>query len=180
MKRFLACLLVLVMALSLTACMGNGNLEGEATENGGTDEKPGGLENGANDQKQSLASRLVDDFKNLLDGDNMLGGAALADELLKGDYMDFETKKETVQPGKLDGFKKEIQGFKEGVKITSTDGKRPFMAYLFTLDEKTDSAQFVSMLKESADAQWNGGIEAEEMMAESLGDKVLFVMSPEK
>lgn len=176
MKKFLACLLILALGLSLTACMGNGNLKGEATENGGTDSQEGGLENGKNEQEQSLASRLVDDFKLMLDEDNMMGARALADRLLKGDTIDFQTSSVEVKPGKLKGFKGEITGFKEGYLLSSADAKSPFLAYVFNLEEKTEVEQFVRMLKDQADAEWNSAQKADEVMVEGLGKMVLFVM----
>ncbi len=181
MKKFLGWALALMMLLTFASCAGGGNLEGEATENGGTDQTPGGLENeNSTDPEgdQSLASRLVDDFKLMLDEDNMMGSAALAQELFKGDHISFESKSEEIKPGKLAGFKKEITGFKEGMMITPAKGDDPFITYIFTLEDSTDTSEFVAMLKENADVEWNGSAKADEMMAEGLGKMVLFVMSP--
>lgn len=179
MKKFLVWALALVMLLTFASCTRGGNLEGEATENGGTDQTPGGLENenGA-EEKQSLASRLVDDFKTMLDADNMMGGRALVNELLKSDRLSFESKVTDVQPGKLTGFKGEITGFKEGVMFAPTKSDLPFIGYVFTLEDETDVESFVSMLKKNADVEWNETAKADEMMAEGLGKMVFFVMSP--
>ena len=179
MKKVCALLLALVMAFSLAACTRGGNLEGEATENGGTDQTPGGLENeNGTAEDQSLASRLVDDFKTLLNTDNMMGGRALVDELLKSDRLSFESKVTDVQPGKLTGFKGEITGFKEGVMFAPTKSDVPFIGYVFTLEDNTDVESFVKMLRSNADVEWNETAKAEEMMAEGLGKMVFFVMSP--
>ena len=180
MKRFLACLLAGAIALSLASCAGNGNLKGEATENGGTDSQEGGLEQGKNEQEQSLASRLVDDFKLLLDEDNMMGARALANQLLKGDAITFQTSATQVQPGKLKGFKGEVTGFKEGYLLSSADAKSPFLAYVFNLEEQTKTEDFVRMLKDQADAEWNSAQKAEEVMVEGLGKMVFFVMHTDK
>lgn len=179
MKKWFAIALTVVMLLTFASCARGGNLEGEATENGGTDQTPGGLENeNGTEENQSLASRLVDDFKTLLNANNMMGGRALVNELLKSDRLSFESKVEDVKPGKLTGFKGEITGFKEGVMFTPTKSDLPFIGYVFTLEDETDVESFVKLLKSNADVEWNETAKAEEMMAEGLGKMVFFVMSP--
>ena len=179
MKKIVAWMLVLVLAFALVGCTRGGNLEGEATENGGVDNTEGGLENeNGTEEKQGLGARLVDDFKTLLNANNMMGGRALVDELLKSDRLSFESKVTDVQPGKLTGFKAEITGFKEGVMFAPTKGDIPFIGYVFTLEDDTDVESFVAMLKKNADVEWNETAKADEMMAEGLGKMVFFVMTP--
>ncbi len=179
MKKLFVWMMALVMLLTFASCTRGGNLEGEATENGGVDNTEGGLENeNGTAEKQGLASRLIDDFKTMLNANNMMGGRALVDELLKSDRLSFESKVTDVKPGKLTGFKGEITGFKEGVMFAPTKSDVPFIGYVFTLEDNTDVESFVRMLKSNADVQWNESAKADEMMAEGLGKMVFFVMSP--
>ncbi|MBQ7034182.1 MAG: hypothetical protein IJN34_00435 [Clostridia bacterium] len=207
MKRVVIWLMAVIMLLSATACTDGGNLEGPATENGGvsdngsmdnngtngsngTDNSGMGNGNGTgngtenatgNGSNQTVGAQLSSDFKQLLNLDNTLGAAAIAGELLKSDLFDFELTKTEVRPGKLQGFgEKEIKGFKEGVMFTSSKGDVPFIGYVFTLEDHTDSDGFIKTLKENADVEWNQGIKAEEMMAESVGRMVFFSMSPKE
>lgn len=184
MKKVMLWLLAAVMLFTFAACSGKGNLEGEATENegvvdGGNPDNTETPENSQNNENpiKTIGQRLADDFKNLLNLDNMMGARAMVDELLKGDYVSFETTTTEVQPGKLKGFgDAEITGFKEGVMVTSSKADDPFIAYIFTLDEDTDAEQFMSTLKAKADVAWNTKVKADEMLTEGMGKKVLFVM----
>ncbi len=207
MKRVVIWLMAVIMLLSATACTDGGNLEGPATENGGVsdngsmdnngtngsnDTDNSGMGNGngtgngtenatGNGSNQTVGAQLSSDFKQLLNLDNTLGAAAIAGELLKSDLFNFELTKSEVSPGKLQGFgDAEIKGFKDGVMFTSSKGDVPFIGYVFTLEDNTDSDQFIKTLKDNADVEWNQGLKAEEMMAESVGRMVFFSMSPKE
>ncbi len=189
MKKVFVWLMAGVLLLSCTACAGKGNLEGDATENPGVmdggNPDNGGTSNGNNNANDSqnpiktIGQRLADDFKALLNPDKMLGARAMADELLKGDYLTFEHATTDVQPGKLKGFgDAEITGFKEGVMIEAKKEEVPFLAYIFTLDDDTDAETFMTTLKSKANPQWNTKVKADEMFTERSEKQVFFVMSP--
>lgn len=193
MKKVFVWLMAGVLLLSCTACAGKGNLEGDATENPGVmdggNPDNGGTSNGnnngndnANDSQnpiKTIGQRLADDFKALLNPEKMMGARAMADELLKGDYLTFEHATTDVQPGKLKGFgDAEITGFKEGVMIEAKKEEVPFLAYIFTLDDDTDAETFMTTLKSKANPQWNTKVKADEMFTERSEKQVFFVMSP--
>lgn len=187
MKKVFVWLMAGVLLISCTACAGKGNLKGDATENpgimnGGNPDNNGNANHSGNaDQNpiKTIGQRLADDFKALLNPEKMMGARAMADELLKGDYLTFDHATTDVQPGKLKGFgDAEITGFKEGVMIEAKKEDVPFIAYIFTLDDNTDAETFMSMLKSKANSQWNSKVKADEMFTERSEKQVFFVMSP--
>lgn len=187
MKKVFVWLMAGILLLSCTACAGKGNLEGDATENpgvvdgGNPDDGSNTDESGDHTQNpiKTIGQRLADDFKALLNPDKMMGARAMADELLKGDYLTFDHATTDIQPGKLKGFgDAEITGFKEGVMIEAKKEDVPFLAYIFTLDDDTDAETFMTTLKSKANPQWNSKVKADEMFTERSEKQVFFVMSP--
>lgn len=193
MKKVFVWLMAGVLLISCAACAGKGNLEGDATENpgvmdGGNPDDSGNTDNGGNTDNngnnsqnpvKTIGQRLADDFKALLNPEKMMGARAMADELLKGDYLTFDHATTDVQPGKLKGFgDAEITGFKEGVMIEAKKEDVPFLAYIFTLDDDTDAETFMTTLKSKANPQWNTNVKADEMFTERSEKQVFFVMSP--
>ena len=181
MKKVFVWLMAGVLLLSCTACAGKGNLEGDATENPGVVDGSNTENGGENTQNpiKTIGQRLADDFKALLNPDKMMGARAMADELLKGDYLTFDHATTEIQPGKLKGFgDAEITGFKEGVMIEAKKEDVPFLAYIFTLDDDTDAETFMTTLKSKANPQWNSKVKADEMFTERSEKQVFFVMSP--
>ena len=84
-----------------------------------------------------------------------------------------------VEPGLLSGFDNaEITGFKEGVMFGPAIGSIAFVGYVFELEEGTDAEAFKTTLKDNANLRWNICVAAEEMVVESEGNKVFFVMCP--
>ena len=84
-----------------------------------------------------------------------------------------------VEQGLLMGFgNAEINGFEEGVMFAPNIGTIPFIGYVFTLADWTDVETFVKTLQDNADLRWNICVEAEEMVVDSVGNKVFFVMCP--
>lgn len=187
MKKAIVWLMAGVLLLTCTACTGKGNLKGDATENpgvmdGGNPDDGGNTDNNGNNNQnpiKTIGQRLADDFKALLNPEKMMGARAMADELLKGDYLTFDHATTDVQPGKLKGFgDAEITGFKEGVMIEAKKEDVPFLAYIFTLDDDTDAETFMTTLKSKANPQWNSKVQADEMFTERSEKQVFFVMSP--
>ena len=82
-----------------------------------------------------------------------------------------------VEEGFLAGFgNTEIKGFKEGAMFAPVIGSVPFVGYVFFLEDNADASAFISTLKANADLRWNICVEAEEMVAGNVGNKVFFVM----
>ena len=84
-----------------------------------------------------------------------------------------------IAEGWLNGFSAEsITGFAEGAVFAPMIGTIPFMGYIFTLAEDADVEAFKAQLTSSADLRWNICTAADEMVCDSVGNKVFFVMAP--
>lgn len=153
MKRFLTLALVLIMALSLTAC--GGNKEAETLTVGQT---------------------LLADFEERAEKEDV---SAIAEGLIANEIIQFMGGSMSVEPGFLTGFGEyEVTGFSEGAMFSPMIGTIPFVGYVFQLEEGVDADEFIANLKANADLRWNICTEAEEMVAGKKGDKVFFVMCP--
>lgn len=92
---------------------------------------------------------------------------------------DFSPVTMEVEPGLLTGFDNaEITGFSEGIMFAPMIGTRPFVGYIFTLEDGADVDAFIQTLTDNANPRWNICTEAEETVTEQSGNKVFFVMSP--
>lgn len=123
----------------------------------------------------TVAGSLVDIFKSNVDK----SAQEIADMMLEDPVIQFMGATMPVEEGYLNGFDNaEITGFDEGVMFGPAIGTIPFVGYVFTLSEGTDADEFMSILKDNANLRWNICTEADEMVVESKGDKVFFVMAP--
>ncbi len=124
----------------------------------------------------TLGYSLLADFKAKA---SSMGVEALADALLKNPAIAFSGASMPVSEGFLSGFgNTEIKGFKEGAMFAPMIGSIPFVGYVFELDSEDAVPSFINTLKSSADLRWNICVEADEMVAGSMGKKVFFVMAP--
>ncbi len=154
MKRIFALLLVLIMVVSLVAC---GNA------------KP--------DEDSSVATHLAYDFKENADKTPQ----EIADLLLTNPALQFMSATMPVEEGYLSGFDNvEIKGFDEGVMFGPAIGTIPFVGYVFDLSDGTDVDEFKQTLEDNANLRFNVCTEADEVVVESKGDKVIVIISPEK
>ena len=154
MKKLFALLLAVMMVLSLVAC--------------GEEERP---------TYGAVGEPLVVSFEENSDK----SAQEIADLLLKDPNLGFMGMTMAVEEGLLSGFgNAEIKGFKEGVMFGPAIGTIPFIGYVFTLDEGTDVDDFKQTLEENADLRWNICTEADELIVESEGDKVIVIMTPNK
>ena len=156
MKKFMALLLAGVMMFSLAAC-----------SNAGADEEM--------KEPETVGEFLLQDFKSNPEGN----ANEVANRLIQNEVLPFEAVTMPVEPGLLIGFDNaEITGFSEGVMFAPMMGTIPFVGYVFILEDGTDAAGFVKTLEESANLRWNICTEAEEMIANTEGNTVLFLMCP--
>ena len=154
MKKLFALLFAVMMVLSLVAC--------------GEEERP---------TYGAVGEPLVVSFEE----NSAKSAQEIADLLLKDPNLGFMGMTMAVEEGLLSGFgNAEIKGFKEGVMFGPTIGTIPFIGYVFTLDEGTDVDDFKQTLEENADLRWNICTEADELIVESEGDKVIVIMTPNK
>lgn len=152
MKKLFALLLAVMMVLSLVAC----GEEERATYG-------------------AVGEPLVVSFEENSDK----SAQEIADLLLSNPNLGFMGMTMAVEEGLLSGFgNAEIKGFKEGVMFGPAIGTIPFIGYVFTLDEGTDVDAFKQTLKDNADLRWNICTEADELIVESEGDKVVVIMTP--
>lgn len=80
-----------------------------------------------------------------------------------------------VEEGFLSGFDEEISGFNKGVCFMPNISTIPFVGYIFETDNPDELA---ATLMDHAQLNWNICTEADEMVVETNGNYVFFVMSP--
>lgn len=125
---------------------------------------------------KTVGNILLADFKSKASSSSAL---SIAEALIGNEIIPFMGGAMEVEPGLLQGFDNaEIKGFKEGAVFMPMIGTIPFIGYVFTLEDGTDAASFISKLKSNANLRWNICTTADEMVAGSVGNKVFFVMCP--
>ena len=131
---------------------------------------------GVEDEPSTPAGKMLLQFKS-----KYVTGEApekIAKEMIDSDILPFSAVVETVKPGFLNGFDKDITGFKRGAVIAPEIGAIPFVAYIFELDNVNDTDSFITRLEDSYNLRWNVCTEADEMKIASSGNGVFIVMSP--
>lgn len=124
----------------------------------------------------TLGNTLLADFKTKASGSDVV---AIAESLLQNPAIKFGGGAMPIEPGLLSGFdNNEITGFKSGAVFMPMIGSIPFVGYVFELENAADAPAFISKLKSCANLRWNVCVEADEMVAGSVGTKVFFVMCP--
>lgn len=153
MKKILALIFAMLMVVSLVAC-----------------EK-------APDENSTVAEHMVYDFNNNADKT----AQEIADLLLQSESLYFDGMSFPVEEGILSGFgNTEITGFEKGVMFGPAINTIPFIGYVFELSEDTDAQEFMQTIRDNADLRWNICTEADELIVENKGDKVIVIMTPEK
>ncbi len=154
MKKIIALILAILMMMSLAAC-------GEK----------------APDENSTVGEHLVYDFKNNVD----MSVSEIADLLISNEILSFVGIAIPVEEGYLAGFDNfDIKGFEEGVMFGPTINTIPFIGYIFELEKDTDVEQFMQDIRNNANLRWNICTEAEQLIVENKGDKVIVIMGPEK
>ena len=168
MKKILVMLLIVGMLFTVAGC-GNADKPADETTTEATTEA-------TNDSTVSTVGQtLLADFKTKADGT----AQEIADGLLQNSVIGFMGASMPVEPGLLTGFDNtEITGFKEGVMFAPAIGTIPFVGYIFTLEDGADVDAFKATLKDNANLRWNICTEAEELIVESEGNTVFFLMCP--
>ena len=176
MKKLFSILIAATLLLSLCAC---GNSAPDTTEppvhetptpSAAPSETPAG---------ESMGQALLKDFTDRVNAEPELGAEELAKALLENPVIEFAGDALPVEPGLLTGFgNTEITGFAQGAMFAPMIGTIPFVGYVFVLDEGVDAEAFVQTLKDNADPRWNICTEADETIAEHVGNTVFFVMCP--
>ncbi|MBR5578727.1 MAG: hypothetical protein IKW28_07005 [Lachnospiraceae bacterium] len=130
-------------------------------------------------QGTSIGTILLQEFVNKKQENPEISAQEMADYLLSLEMIQFDGATMAVEEGLLTGFNNaEITGFSEGVMFAPMIGSIPFVGYVFTLEEGSDTDAFIQQLKDNADPRWNICTEAEETVVESADNAVFFVMCP--
>lgn len=105
----------------------------------------------------------------------------IADAMLENPVIEFMGMTMPVEEGYLNGFgDAEITGFDEGVMFGPAIGTIPFIGYVFDLSDDTNVKDFKQTIEDNADLRWNICTEADELIVENKGDKVVVIMTPER
>lgn len=122
------------------------------------------------------AQHLLEDFKSIVKADSSITVEDLAQKLAENENVPIECGSMTVEPGYLNGFTSEVDGFTAGAMFSPYIGTIPYVGYVFETDG--DGDKLVEQLKDKHDLRWNVCTEADEMICESVGNRVFFVMAP--
>lgn len=179
MKRIIALLMASLMVMSITGCKGNENNTGDEntnpTESITAPEESTSDNSNTADEATTVGQTLLADFK----ADSTGTAQEIADRLITNPVIEFMGGATPVEEGLLSGFDNaEIKGFKEGVMFAPMMSSIAFVGYIFELPEDADVEAFKTTLKDSANLRWNICVEAEELIVESEGNKVFFLMCP--
>ncbi len=127
-------------------------------------------------KKDTIDANLTDAFKT--NSDKSLDDIASIWQY--NESIGFDTTYTHVVEGAMLGFgDAQITGFSDGVMLRPGDSTIPFIGYIFTLAQDTDKKEFMQMLKDNADLNFNGVNSADKVVVESDSDKVIVIITPE-
>jgi hypothetical protein len=183
MKKLLLCLIAGAMALTMAACTAPVvDNEGENEVENNTDNEfvydfEVETENEAEADGETLGTKLSGIFKaNAADAES---AEALANKIVEEAALPFSPMVMPMEEGYLAGFDNaEITGFTSCAAFAPMIGSIPFIGYVFELPEEADVEAFKTTLSENANLRWNICVTADEMVVESEGNTVFFVMCP--
>lgn len=195
MKKKLAIFMTTVLVISFAACgsqagdQGSGSSEPTQSVQGSTqdstqdntrNEESTGQES---DQQQgstegTMGQVLLEDFRTRAQAGETGDLQTLGESLLSNPVIGFKGGASLVETGYLQGFSKEIDGFREGVMFGPMMGSIAFVGYVFRLEDGADMDAFVQTLKDNADPRWQICVEANETVVDVYENTVFFVMCP--
>ena len=176
MKKTISILTAALLLLSLCAC---GNSAPAATEPPVHETPTPSAAPSETPAAESMGQALLKDFIDRVNAEPEIDAEALAKALMENPVIQFAGDAIPVEPGLLTGFgNTEITGFAQGAMFAPMIGTIPFVGYIFVLDADADAEAFVQTLKDNADPRWNICTEADETIAEHVGNTVFFVMCP--
>ena len=111
--------------------------------------------------------------------DSSLSAQEIADKLMADEMIPFGPMVMPIEPGPQMGLgEASLGGFYEGVMFGPMIGSIPFVGYVFVLDDGADVASFAQTLEDNANLRWNICVTADEMVVETYGNTVFFLMCP--
>ncbi len=176
MKRTLTLLLAAIIASSLIACGGaddNGTTTDVGTETGSAavteiqvdTSKPAGM--------------LYADFADFVKANPAATAEEIAAHMCQNTNLPFGPASQQIVPGNwVMGFDLEtMDGFVDCWSFQPMIGAIPFIGYIFEVEEANVDS-FKETLTANHNMAWNICTMADEMLCESIGNKVFFVMAP--
>ena len=166
MKKVIAIVLALVVVIGLVAC----------ATTAGNDETTTLAE-----ETTAAASTVAATFAEAFKAEAVKEGAttnAIATALSTNETVAFMPMVQDMEAGYLAGFDADITGFKACTAFMPMIGTIPFVSYVFELEADADAEAFVTTLKDNANLRWNICTAAEEMVTETAGNFVFFIMAP--
>ena len=124
----------------------------------------------------SAAQTLLNVFYNEIGANPAATTEDLANAIMAHESIQFMPMVMPVEEGYLNGFNNEIHGFAEAAIFAPGIGTRPFVGYIFKLADGADVEAFKANLEAEANLRWNICTSAEEMVCESVGNTVFFLM----
>lgn len=165
MKKVIAIVLALVVVIGLVACATVGNNDETTT-----------LEE-TTAAEVTVAGTFAAAFK----AEAVKEGATantIATALSANETVAFMPMVQDMEAGYLAGFDADVTGFKACTAFMPMIGTIPFVSYVFELEADADKDAFVTSLKDSANLRWNICTTADEMVVETEGNFVFFIMAP--
>ncbi len=71
-----------------------------------------------------------------------------------------------------------ITGYRDGAVYMPMIGSIAFIGYVFELEAGSDPAAFIKKLTDNCNPRWNICVEAEQVVAGAIGNRVFFLMCP--
>ena len=163
MKKVIAILLALVVVIGLVACAAGNNEETTLEETTAAD--------------MTVAATFAAAFKAEAAKEGATANT-IATALSTNETVAFMPMVQDMEEGYLAGFDADITGFSACTAFLPMIGTIPFVSYVFELDADADKDAFITTLKDHANLRWNICTAAEEMVAETEGNFVFFIMAP--
>ncbi|MBR3767753.1 MAG: hypothetical protein IKL10_05890 [Clostridia bacterium] len=167
MKKVIAIVLALVVVIGLVAC---------ATV-AGNDETTTLADETTTAADVTVAATFVEAFKAEAAKEDATANT-IATALSTNEVVAFMPMVQDMEEGYLAGFDADITGFASCTAFMPMIGTIPFVSYVFELAEDADADAFVTTLKDNANLRWNICTAAEEMLVETVGNFVFFIMAP--
>ncbi len=165
MKKVIAIVLALVVVIGLVACAA------------GTNEETTVEETTAAAAEMTVAATFVEAFKaEAAKADATTNTIATA--LSANETVAFMPMVQDMEAGYLAGFDADITGFKACTAFMPMISTIAFVSYVFELEADADKDAFITTLKDNANLRWNICTAAEEMLVETEGNFVFFIMAP--
>lgn len=191
MRKLLATTLTTILAISMVACGSKDNTTTETNETAISTESEMSSETGVLADvdipaewplievvENPLGQTILAEFKNQLETNPEATAEELASVLINHEAISFEGVVTSVEPGPLAGFDVDITGFEKASSFAPMIGTIPFVGYVFTLAEDSDTEAFMTLLKENANQRWNVCTAADQTVVEAVDNKVFFLMCP--